>query len=188
MTLTLKSVGRRFEVTLDVIEGGTGQVTGVLIETDQTQAPSYVFVPPRRIFRVNTPTVLPLGVVLRSPHGMRYLVGANGPSEQPEGVLWQSYRLYQVTQQVEWRRRTRIKDPITNEDRDGPVESLGLIWATIEPTDREELDRRAHLSAEKARVLTGREILADDILVGENEYEITRVDKVLGLRVGFVTY
>ena len=186
--LSLKTVGRRFEVTLKVIEGGTGQVTGVLIETDQTQAPSYVFVPPRRIFRVNTPTVLQLGMVLQSPHGMRYLIGANGPSEQPEGVLWQSYRLYQVTQQVEWKRRTKVKHPVTNEYTDGPMQSLGFIWAVIEPTDREELDRRAHLSAEKARVLTGREILADDLLVGENTYEVIRSDKVLGLRVGFLTY
>ena len=61
--VSLASVARRFEVPFTVIEGGRGQVTGILSETDQNSQPSYVFVQPRHVLRTPFPTALKAGMV-----------------------------------------------------------------------------------------------------------------------------
>lgn len=183
MTLSLKTVGKRFEITLSVIDRGSGRIAGVMTETDQSQVPSYIFVPPRHVFRTAFPTALKPGMVVQTPAGMRYLVGENGPSEQTEGTLWMSFRLYQITGRYSWVRRTTTIDPITKTPRAGAPTALGNIWAVIEPTDREEPDRKMQLSMEKARFLSGHPVEADDLL---GPYRVLRSDHVLGVYIGFL--
>jgi hypothetical protein len=183
--LSLKTVGKRFETSLKVIAGGSGTVSGIITETDQSQVPSYIFVPPRHIFRMTYPTALKVGQVVETPTKLRFIVGDNGPSEQTEGVLWQSFRLFQATHYLPWTRRSTVMDPTTHLEKDGPVIRQGDIWIAIEPTDREELDRRIRASAERARFIAGVDIKADDLI---GDYEVIRADLQLGLQIGVLTY
>src|SRR5690554_4783993 len=103
--MRLKNVGRRFEVELTVLEGGSGTVRGEILEANQLSVPTYSFVLPRLILRSRVPHSVKPRMALRAPSGEVYLVGRNGPSDQPEGTLWQSYRLFQTTGQCLWQRR-----------------------------------------------------------------------------------
>ncbi len=181
--VSLASVTDRFLTSLKVIVGGSGTLRGIISETDQTQVPSYIFVSPRHVLRTRHPSPVRLGMVIRTLAGETYIVGDNGPSEHAQGILWDSYRLFRATHLVTWRRRTKVTDPVTKQKTDGPIENLGQIWVGIEPTDREENERRMNTSFERARFITGAEVQSDDLL---DEYEVIRSDVQLGLRIGFL--
>lgn len=182
--VSLQSVGNRFDITLRVIDGGSGIVTGVLSETDQNAQPAYVFINPRHVLRTLHPTAVRIGMVLETLQGSKFIVGDNGPSENWRGTLFESFRLFQTTGQYTWKRRTRITDPITNAERDGPIEDKGLIWAAIEALEREVNDSKLRTSFEQNRFITGAPVLADDLI---DNRPITKVDKQLGLQIGVIT-
>jgi len=182
--VSLKSVGSRFEIPFTVIEGGSGRVMAVLSETDQNAQPSYIFVQPRHVLRATHPTAIRPGMVLQSPSGAPFIVGANGPSEVPMGTLWQSFRLFEPTGRFDWVRRTKVIDPISRQPREGPPQPMGKIWAAIEPLDREAFDRSLRSSFEQARFITGAAVRADDLI---DNRAITKVDKQLGISVGVIT-
>lgn len=169
----------------EVIEGGIGYVRGLLTETEQQSQPSYVFVQPRHVFRAPFPTALKAGMVIRSPSGDVYVVGDNGPSEQKEGTLWMSFRLFEASGQYVWSRRVKTTDPITKLDRDiSEPEPIGTVWAVLEPLDREQMDREIRQNFEQRRVLTGAMILSGDLI---DNRPVTKVDTQLGLRIGILT-
>lgn len=182
--VSLASVSRRFELPFTVIEGGSGVVTGILSETDQNSQPSYVFVQPRHVLRTPALTAIKPGMVIKSPSGAPFIVGANGPSEQREGTLWQSFRLFEPTGRYRWSQRTRVKDLITKQDREGPIVDKGLIWAAMEPLDREQSDREMRVDFEQSRFITGAPIQPSDLI---DNRVISKVDKQLGLAIGVVT-
>lgn len=183
--LSLKTVGRSFEVPLEVTWNGSGTILAVISETDQTQIPSYIFVPPRQLARVKTPTALKPRHVVKTPSGLEYIVGENGPSEQIEGVLWQSFRLFQVTHYLPWRRRGTVVDPVTKLKKEGAMVELGEIPIAIEPTDREEDERRLSTRIEEARYLAAHQIKSDDYV---GDYRATRADEMLGITIGMLSY
>ena len=78
-----------------------------------------------------------------------------------------------------------VIDPITRQKAEGAMQDLGNIWVAIEPTDREELERRMSASHERARFLAAEDVRADDLI---GEYEVIRSDPQLGLKIGFLTY
>jgi len=180
---SLKKIGRRYEVPLTVVEGGSGIVSGILSETDQKQIPVYAFVFSRHVLRTPAITPCKVGMVLRSPAGVMYVVGDNGPSEQRQGTLWQSFRLFVATDKVEWSRRTKMVDAVALVERDvgGPLPKIGDIWVTIEPLDREAPDYKAHASFEQSRFITGQPVKADDTLNGR---KVIRSERMLGLYIG----
>lgn len=181
---SLTKVGRRFEVPFTVIEGGSGVIRGVMSEADQKQIPVYAFVNPRHILRTTVKTALRAGMVLRSPAGSVFIVGNNGPSEQPEGTLWMSWRLFEATVQVSWKRRKKVTDVVTELERDDGFDNLGTIWAAIEPLDRELSDFRMSANFEQARIITGRNILHDDLV---DDRKVTRAETSLGVVIGVLT-
>lgn len=180
----LAQLHRRFAIPLKVIEGGRGTIHGVLTETDQTQIPAYTFVNPRRILRTDPKTAIRAGMAVQSPSGEVFIVGDNGPSDAPGGTLWQSWRLFEATQQVTWTRRSFIIDPVTEMKREGQPQDLGKIWCLIEPLDRETPDLAMRASHEQDRVLCGADIQNDDIVNGK---KVIRADRVLGVRLGTLT-
>ena len=182
--VSLRSVGARFEIPFTVIEGGRGQVMGILSETDQNAQPSYIFVQPRHVLRATAPTAIKPGMVLQSPSGAPFIVGANGPSETPDGTLWQSFRLFEPTGRYDWVRRTTVLDPISKQPREGVPQNLGKIWVAIEPLDREAFDRTLRTSFEQTRFITGAAVLSDDLI---DNRAVTKVDKQLGLSIGVLT-
>lgn len=183
--VSLKTVGRRFESEFSVIAGGSGLVRGELTETEQTNQPSYIFVQPRHILRTRWPTALKPGMVIQSAIGSKFILGDNGPSEQRSGTLWQSFRLFEPTGQYRWERRVKGIDPITHLPRDnGQPQLLGLIWAALEPMDREQFDREIHRQFEQRRVIAGVDLKDDDLV---DNHPVTKVDKQLGLSIGVLT-
>lgn len=182
--VSLKSAADRFEIMFSVVEGGSGVFKGVLSETDQNNQPSYIFVRPRHVLRVKLECPVIAGMVVRSPGGSIFILGDNGPSEHASGTLWKSFRLFEPTGRYLWVRRTKVKDPITRQDREGPLQEIGMIWAAIEPMDREMSDREIRASFEQARFIAAADIKSDD-LVGNRA--VTKVDRQLGLAIGVVT-
>jgi len=182
--VSLASVSRRFEVPFSVIEGGQGMVMGVLSETDQNSQPSYVFVQPRHVLRTPHPTALKAGMVIRSPGGSPFIVGANGPSEQVEGTLWDSFRLFEPTGRYALSRRTKVMDPIAKQYKEGPVQVIGMIWAALEPLDREQADREMRVNFEQSRFITGSVVASGDLI---DNRAVTKVDRQLGLAIGVIT-
>lgn len=180
----LAKVQSRFEVEFKVIEGGSGHLGGVISEAEQSSQPTYIFIQPRHVLRVRLPSALRTGMVLMSPAGDYYVAGENGASENYRGVLWQSYRLFEATRTVKWQRRVKSTDVVTGLERDSYLEDLGDIWAALEPTEREVVDRRAHMSLEQSRFITGANVLEDDLLDGR---PVTRADTMLGVRVGMLS-
>lgn len=182
--VSLASVGERFEIPFTVVEGGQGIVTGILSETDQNAQPSYIFVQPRHVFRTSFPTAVRNGMVLRSPSGSLFIVGANGPSETYRGSIWQSFRLFEPTAKVLWQRRKKRIDPVTKREREDGLELMGEIWVAIEPIDREAFDVTLRTSFEQTRFITGAPVQSDDLV---DNRAITKVDKQLGLSIGVLT-
>jgi hypothetical protein len=181
---SLKKVGRRFEVPLTVIEGGSGTIFGVVSETDQKQIPVYAFVNSRHVLRTKVNSPVKLGMVVQTASGTKFIVGENGPSEQAEGTLWMSWRLFEATQQVTWQRRKKVIDVVTELERDDGLEDLGSFWAAVEPLDREVSDFRMSASFEQSRIITGRPIKHDDLVDGR---KVTRADPALGIIIGVLT-
>lgn len=180
----LKKAANRFEINFSVIEGGSGLFKGIMSETDQNNQPSYIFVRPRHVLRVKPECPVIAGMVVRSPSGAIFILGDNGPSEHASGTLWKSFRLFEPTGRYPWVRRTKVKDPITRQDREGPPQEIGLIYAAIEPMDREMSDREIRANFEQARFIAAADVQADD-LVGNRA--VTKVDRQLGLAIGVVT-
>ena len=179
--VSLTSVGRRFEIPFRVVEGGTGIITGILSETEQASQPSYVFVQPRHVMRTMHPTPARPGMVLQSPSGAEFILGANGPSEQREGTLWQSFRRFEPTGRYLWQRRTRVLDAITQKYTEGQLATIGYIRAALEPIEREMADREMRVNFEQVRFITGAPIQSKDLIDGRS---IAKVDKQLGLSIG----
>lgn len=182
--VSLKSVGRRFEIMFRVIQGGTGVVTGVLSETDQNAQPAYVFIQPRHVLRTDARTALKVGMVLRTEAGSIFMVGNNGPSESRGDILFQSFRLFEPTGQYKWERRRKVMDPIARVERDDGVALQGMIYCAIEALDREVQDPRLKHSFEQSRFITGAAVKSDDLI---DNRPITKVDKQLGLQIGILT-
>jgi len=181
----LKTAGKRFEIPFIVIEGGSGIVTGILSETDQASQPSYVFVQPRHVFRCSYPTAVKPGMVIQSQAGTKFIVGDNGPSETWRGTLWESFRLFEPTGRYLWQRRVKVIDPITKLKMDALVpQNLGMIYAALEPIDREQIDRDMRQNFEQVRLIAGADIQSDDLV---DNRAVTKVDKQLGLAIGVLT-
>lgn len=182
--VSLKSVGLRNEIPFTVIAGGSGVIRGEITEADQKQIPVYAFVNPRHVLRTHGPSALQLGMVIRSPEGVIYIVGENGPSEQPQGTLWQSWRLFEATGQRMWTRRGKVIDPVTQMEREGAEIEMGMIWVALEPLEREQNDFRMSASFEQSRLITGADVTHDDLVGGR---KVTRAEKVLGVTIGVVS-
>ncbi|MGN6820277.1 MAG: hypothetical protein ACTHJR_16560 [Sphingomonas sp.] len=177
-------MNRRFEVPFTVVQGGSGQVNAILSETDQQAQPSYIFVQPRHVLRTDFPTGLRSGMVVRAPGGQVFICGDNGPSETHEGTIWQSFRLFEPTGKYLWQRRMKVIDPITRLPMDDSLQTLGTIYAAIEPIDREAFDRQIRVNFEQVRFITGSPVQDDDLI---DNRAITKVDKQLGCYIGVLT-
>lgn len=182
--VSLTSVSKRFELPFTVIENGRGSIVGVLSETEQSAQPSYVFVQPRHVLRTPEKTALRPGMVIMSPSGAKFIVGNNGPSEQREGTIWQSFRLFEPTGRFLWQRRTKITDAITRQPKEGPLQTVGTIYVALEAIEREQTDREMRVNFEQMRFISGADIKNGDLI---DNRAVSKVDKQLGLAIGVVT-
>lgn len=177
---SLKKIAKRFEVPLTVVEGGSGTLSGMLVEPSQLMLQDNVFINPRRVLRVDANMPVQAGMVVRTPAGMHYLVGSNAPTERPGGSIANHWWLFEASAQVSWKQRTKVIDAVTQLERDDGYTDPVLIWAAYEPLDRQVLDRRMSVNFPQARLLTGRDVQPDDVI---EDRKVTLITLSLGVKV-----
>lgn len=179
--LSLGSVDERFKTRFEIIENGSGIFTGIIDEISQTQVPSYVFSPPRRLLRVEKDLPISTTMILRSEGGTVFLIGMHGDSETSQGTVFRSYRLFQAIDRFHWQRRITDSDAVTGLAKTDGLQDMSpsYIWGSYEPTP-EQFDRETHVSIETARFITNQPLLRQDRVDGK---DVVRVDHQLGLYI-----
>lgn len=177
--ITLENVDNRFEIEFSVIQNGSGRFKGVIDEISQTQAPSYVFSQPRRILRVKPGLLISSTMVIRSAGGTNYLIGNHGDSENAEGTIFRSFRLFETHTLYSLQRRLKVTEPITGLREDTELDEIAQIWGTYEPLP-EMFDRETRVAAETARFITNYPIQRQDVIDNKSVF---RVDQQLGLYI-----
>lgn len=138
-----------------------------------------MFTLPRRLLRVETRMPVTTGMVLRTPEGTVFMVGAHGAAETHQGALYKNFRLFEATGQFSWQRRGKEIDPATRLPRDSGLQDLPAIWGAYEPTP-EMFDRQMRTSFEAGRFITTADVQLNDVVDGK---KVSRVDVQLGLRI-----
>ena len=178
--LSLATISEKFHIQFEILENGEGTFSGIIDEIVMNQAPSFVFVVPRRLLRV--PAELPVrsGMVVRSEGGAIYMVGDHGESESFEGTVFKAFRLFPTHERWIVYRRMKTIDIVTSlpMDEGEPVE-VANIWGSYEPLP-EQFDRETRVAAETARFITNYALEPGDIVAGKRVF---RVDKELGLYI-----
>jgi hypothetical protein len=177
--LSLASVDEKFKTRFEIIQNGVGVFTGIIDEISQTQVPSYVFSPPRRLLRVDKLLPLSTKMILKTQGGTIYLIGQHGDSETAQGTVFRSFRLFQSTKLFHWQRRQSKLNAVTNlpETEEMIDMTPPYIYGSYEPTP-EAFDRETHVSVETARFITNQPIHRQDRVDGK---DVIRVDEQLGL-------
>lgn len=178
--LSLASSDDKFKTSFEIIENGVGVFKGIIDEISQTQVPSYVFSPPRRLLRVDKLLPLTTKMILRTQGGTIYLIGQHGDSETAQGVVFRSFRLFQADEhKFHWQRRVSVQHSVVKLKETENIQDMtpAYIWGSYEPTP-EQFDRETHISNETARFITNHPLQRQDRIDGK---DVVRVDEQLGL-------
>jgi hypothetical protein len=176
---SLHNVDDRFGTLLTIVEGGSGEFTGIVSEPGQGEVPSYQFNLPRRLLRVNAGLPLAAGMVVTSPEGTTWMLGDHGSSEVSIGAIFRNYRMFEATQKFTWQKRGKVVDPVTRLPKDSGLVPQPDIWGAYEPSP-EMFDRQMRTSFEAGRFITTADVQRDDVVDGK---KVSRVDIQLGLRL-----
>lgn len=177
---SLRNADDRFGALLTIIDGGSGQFTGIVSEPGQGEVPAYAFNLPRRLLRVEAGLPLRAGQVVRSPEGTVWMLGQHGAAETNNGTLFRNFRLFEATGQFRWERRGKAVDPTTRLPKDTGLQLAGMIWGVYEPGSSELFDRTVHSSFETGRFITTAPVELNDMIDGK---KVSRVDLQLGVNV-----
>ncbi len=178
--LSVASIAEKFNITFEILENGSGTFSGIIDEIVQNQAPSFVFVAPRRLLRVTAELPITTAMVIRSEGGAIYMVGEHGESESFEGTVFKSFRLFPTHEKYDVYRRIKTVDVVTGLEKDqGEPVVVANVWGSYEPL-QEQFDRETRVAAETARFITNYPIEAQDIIDGKRVF---RVDRQLGLYI-----
>ena len=91
-----------------------------------------------------------------------------------------TFRLFRMTEQVNWKRATTTTDTVTQETRTSGLNTQPAIWIASELYGREEVDRGLHISADRVRIITGANIQLNDVV---NDKRVVRLTKVFGVNI-----
>lgn len=178
--LSLNSIDEKFKIVFEIIENGTGTFHGIIDEIVQNQAPSFVFVPPRRLIRIEAQLPIDTSMVIRSQGGAIYMLAEHGESESFQGTVFKSFRLFPTHEKWKVMRRMPVVELVTGlKSDDGEPVEVANIWGSYEPL-QEAFDRETRVAAETARFITNSEIKQGDII---DHKRVFRVDKQLGLYI-----
>lgn len=176
---SLQRADDRFSTPLTVLEGGSGQVSGVITEPGQGEVPAYAFNLPRRLLRVDASKPLKAGMVIRASEGTVWMVGQHGDAETYQGAVFRTFRLFEASGKFKWQKRGKKIDPVTTLPTDAKLIDQPDVWGSYEPSP-EMFDRQMRTSFEGGRFITNANIQRDDIVDGK---KVSRVDIQLGLRL-----
>lgn len=177
--LSLASVDDKFHIKFEIVENGQGTFSGIIDEIVQNQAPSFVFIAPRRLLRV--PAALPLNtaMVVKSQAGTHYMLGEHGFAESFQGTVFNSFRLFPTSSKFGLQRRVKTVELVTGLDEDEQLVTVDNIWGSYEPL-QEQFDRETRVAAETARFISNKELKRGDVIDGKRVF---RVDRELGLYI-----
>jgi hypothetical protein len=68
-------------------------------------------------------------MVVQTPAGSRSHRRQQRPVRAARGHALESWRLFEATKQVQWQRRKKVIDPVTQLERDDGYQDIGNIWA-----------------------------------------------------------
>lgn len=176
---SLQRANDRFGTSLTIIEGGSGQFTGVITEPNQGEVPAYLFNLPRRLLRIDINLPVTAGMAVRGSGGTVWMLGEHGDAETARGILFRSFVMFEATQQFSWDKRGKAIDPITRLEKDTGLVAQPPIWGCYEPSP-EMFDRQVRTSFESGRFITTADVQRDEVVDGR---KVVRVDMQLGLRV-----
>lgn len=178
--LSLNSIDEKFKIQFEILEGGSGTFHGIIDEIVQNQAPSFVFVAPRRLLRIDALLPITTAMIIRSQGGAVYMIAEHGESESFQGTVFKSFRLFPTHEKFSIKRRMPQVELVTGlkQDTEEPVE-VANVWGSYEPL-QEAFDRETRVAAETARFITNQEIKQGDII---DNKRVFRVDKQLGLYI-----
>lgn len=174
---SLSRVNPRFTARFEIIDGGSGQFSGVMSEPSSGEMPASQFTYARRQLRVDAKSPVAAGMVVRDSDGTPFLLAEHGNSESRGTTLFRSLRMFQLTKQYPHQVREKRVDPITQLDYDIGLSAEVPIWGAYEPT-AEQAGGAIPVKFETGRFITGVEVALDEIVDGK---QVTRVDRQLGV-------
>lgn len=172
----LSKVQSRFEINLTI--PATGQVfRGAIDEPPQGEPPALRFNIPRRVLRVQLPSIAAIGQLVTTPAGVEFILGYHGLSESRDTTLFKAFRLFTVTHRLSWSRRVLATHPVSGVAVDTAPTSLGMIPGVLEP-DRQTYDKGISQTFPTYNFVTNAAVLVDDEVDGK---KVVRADQELGL-------
>lgn len=113
------------------------------------------------------------GNIIKDKLDRRFLVAVHDAT--PDVTV---LKLFPVTSFLEWKRPTTEIEPVTGLEKSVSQVTLGQIWCAVELYGREEMDRATHIGMDRSRLLTGENILLNDMI---DTRMVRRIHKVYGI-------
>ncbi len=133
----------------------------------------------RTFLRVSPQYTVNAGMVIRTLHNERFIMGDWDHGYENETLIYRSYVLYPVNKLVAWQRPNHQIDILTGEKKGTSAPTLlGNIHVLIETLVREQ--NVANVLEETKRVVTGSPVELGDIIDG---MKIRKLNSTHGIRV-----
>lgn len=175
----IRATRTKFDILFDVIDKGSGQFLGAFEDVNLSEGSTLEWVAPRRILKTASNLALSGGMVIQSPHGVKYMVANHSVSETSAGEPFKAFKLYQATSVAALQKRTMVTDVRTGLQKEGPIGDPVAIYASFEPL-QEAFDRELRIPNEKRRVITNEQIAAGDLVDGDTVIEVHQFQGLWG--------
>jgi hypothetical protein len=177
--MELRNVGKRFEITFTRDDGR--RFKGFIYAPPASQTKSTTFITARRILKVSDKSDVKEGDVFKLPNGTYGLC-----FDMQDGYFYEPnfhlFGLVTLDQNLSWKRKTLVEDPVTLRMVSGEPEDLGFLRCVTEYVRQDEDSLKVPGSV--FRLLCGKEIKEGDLL-GE-EFVVKKVYKILGIYMAYV--
>ena len=178
--MELENVGERFRQEFKTTAGR--KFLGAIFHPTVTNSQAEGFQTPRRILRVSKATDFLLNQVVTTKAGRKYLCAHNGEGEL-DGLIYRTYRLFEMDQSFSWERRTNTTDTVTGLPKTSSFTSQGTILCAIEPLG--DIKDQLQVPDPQYRLITNSAIQDQDRIDGR--LTVKHVERLLGVYVADVS-
>lgn len=152
---------------------------GVLGPLTDSPAASTTFAQPRHVLHVLPKERITTGTTIFDEMGRTFLLA----DHDVVGNQRKTFRLFEMTEKVSWKRSTIDTDPVTGLNRAFSEVEMGPIWANKELYGRDIPDPGLQIIFDLSHIITGAPILLDDKVGGKR---VSRLIKVYGISLAEV--
>lgn len=135
---------------------------GHILPLSDGTATTTTYLDPRFVLHTRPDEPVQVRDVILDAMGDAFLVADHGARMGLQKV----FRLFQLTQQMSWKRAVTVTEPITGLARNLADREIGPIWVATEIYGREEVDRGLHIGMDRIRIVTGSLLEMNDKLNG----------------------